>query len=96
MDRSDPARERQLEEALDRLSHTVGARYHALRFRDTGQRVLAEVHLLFPFGLAVGEAHARATRIEEELPGLVPFDLEVVTHLEAVEDHASVHHRGMH
>jgi cation diffusion facilitator family transporter len=96
MDRSDPARERQLEQALEQLTTQVGARYHALRFRDTGQRVIAEVHLLFPFGLPVGDAHARATRIEEELPGLVPFELEVVTHLEAVEDHGRVHHRGAH
>jgi cation diffusion facilitator family transporter len=96
MDYSDPRLERQLEDALDVLTRELGVRYHALRFRYTGHRVLAEVHLLFPYDTPVGLAHAAATRIEEELPRRVPFDLEVVTHLEALEDHARVHHRTVH
>ena len=96
MDYSDPVRRRQLEAALQELSTEVGVRHHALRFRDTGQRVLAEVHLLFPFSLPLGDAHAQATHIEEELPRRVPFTLEVVTHLESLEDHAQVHRRNTH
>jgi hypothetical protein len=44
----------------------------------------------------VGIAHGQATRVEEELPRHVPFDVEVVTHLEALEDHDAVHRRGVH
>ncbi|MGE3840101.1 MAG: cation diffusion facilitator family transporter [Vicinamibacterales bacterium] len=92
MDYSDPALEARLQRALAELTAELGIQHHALRFRHTGQRVLAEVHLLFPFETPVGRAHAMATLVEESLPKRVPFELEVVTHLEAVEDHERVHH----
>ncbi len=96
MDYSDPEIQQQLRAALESVATDVGITHHALRFRHTGNRILAEVHLLFPFGTPVGVAHAQATRVEEELPRRVPFDLEVVTHLEALEDHDAVHRRGVH
>jgi cation diffusion facilitator family transporter len=91
MDYCDPALQRQIEEALTELcrQHQVG--FHGLRFRDTGQRLLVELHLLFGYDTPVGEAHRRATSIEERLPELLPMDAEVVTHLEALEDHERVH-----
>jgi cation diffusion facilitator family transporter len=91
MDYSDPAVERQLEDALSQLTREVGVKYHGLRFRHTGHRVLAEVHLLFHFNTPVGEAHAVATRLEDELATRAGFDVEVITHLEALEDHGKVH-----
>jgi divalent metal cation (Fe/Co/Zn/Cd) transporter len=96
MDYSDPRLESTLARALAVLSRELGVEHHALRSRHTGYRVLAEVHLLFPFDTPVGHAHEIATRVEEELPKRVPFDVEVVTHLESVEDHARVHRRGVH
>jgi cation diffusion facilitator family transporter len=94
MDYSDPEVDRQLHKAMGVLALELRVLYHGLRFRHTGHRVLAEVHLLFPFQTPVGAAHEAATRIEEELPRRVPFDLEVVTHLEAQEDHERVHQRA--
>lgn len=96
MDRSDPAVERALGEQLDTLSAELGIEYHALRFRHTGQRVLVEVHLLFPYDLALGEAHRLATTVEERLPRGIGRDVEVITHLEALEDHQDVHRAGPH
>jgi len=96
MDRSDPAVERALGEQLDALSSELGIEYHALRFRHTGQRVLVEVHLLFPYDLALGEAHRLATAVEERLPRGIGRDVEVITHLEALEDHHDVHRAGPH
>ncbi len=96
MDYSDPQVQQQLRTAVERVAAEAGITHHALRFRHTGNRVLAEVHLLFPFETPVGVAHAQATQVEEELPRRVPFDLEVVTHLEALEDHDAVHVRGVH
>jgi cation diffusion facilitator family transporter len=96
MDYSDPAVERQIGIALDALSAELGVLHHALRFRHTGHRVLAEVHLLFPFETPVGRAHEVATAVEEALPRRVPFDIEVATHLESLEDHERVHQRGAH
>lgn len=96
MDRSDPEVERRLTHELDVLSAALGLKYHALRFRHTGQRVLVEVHLLFPYELPLGEAHRLATLVEEELPKRFEGDLEVITHLESLEDHQDVHHAIPH
>ena len=51
-------------------------------------RVLVEVHLLFPFAITLGEAHRRATVLEQHLAAALGEEAEVVTHLESVEDHA--------
>jgi len=91
LDYSDPEVGRKLRQRLDELCHELGVQYHGVRFRTTGNRVLVEVHLLFPHGTPVGEAHRVATRIEEGLPEGFDFPAEVITHLESLEDHESVH-----
>jgi cation diffusion facilitator family transporter len=96
MDYSDPAVARALEPRIEEITRDLGIGFHQLRFRYTGQRVLIEVHLLFSYGTPVGEAHRIATTVEERLATSLPFDSEIVTHLEAVEDHAAVHHVGVH
>ena len=53
-----------------------------------------EVHLLFPYETVLGQAHQLATRLEEELPERVGRELELITHLEALEDHGQVHSRA--
>jgi divalent metal cation (Fe/Co/Zn/Cd) transporter len=62
-----------------------------VRYCTTGYRQLIEVHLLFPYSMAVGEAHRLATLLEERLPLELSVPAEVFTHLESVEDHAAVH-----
>ncbi len=91
LDYADPGVGRQLRERLDQLCHELGVEYHGVRFRMTGQRLLIEVHLLFPHEVAVGQAHRIATVIEERLPHALEIPAEVLTHLESLEDHADVH-----
>lgn len=91
LDYADPGVGRRLRERLDQLCHELGVEYHGVRFRMTGQRLLIEVHLLFPHEVAVGEAHRIATVIEERLPHTLEIPAEVLTHLESLEDHAHVH-----
>jgi len=91
LDYSDPEVGRKLRQRLDELCHELGVQYHGVRFRTTGNRLLVEVHLLFPHPTPVGEAHGVATQIEERLPEGFDFPAEVITHLEAQEDHESVH-----
>jgi len=93
MDYSHPATGRLLGEKLDAICATLGVSYHGVRFRDTGNRLLVELHLLFPFDLPVGQAHRLATELEERLPEALGAPAEVVTHLEALEDHSAVHRR---
>jgi divalent metal cation (Fe/Co/Zn/Cd) transporter len=62
-----------------------------VRFRSTGRQLRVEVHLLFPYHTNLGDAHGRATQLEDRLVKTLGIPAEVITHLEAVEDHAHVH-----
>jgi cation diffusion facilitator family transporter len=96
MDYSDPEVARELEPHVEKLATELGINFHQVRFRHTGQRVLVDMHVLFPYGTPVGEAHRLATALEEQLPGRVPFEVEVATHIESLEDHEDVHRVGSH
>jgi divalent metal cation (Fe/Co/Zn/Cd) transporter len=96
MDYSDPDVAGQLEPHVEALSRELGIHFHQVRFRHTGQRVLVDMHVLFPYETPVGEAHRLATALEERLPGRVPFEVEVATHIESLEDHEDVHRVGAH
>jgi len=91
MDYADPSLGRALGEKLRALCAELDVRYHGVRFRSTGHRTIVEVHLLFPFEVSLGEAHRVATAIEERLPKGFEQPIEVVTHLEALEDHGRIH-----
>lgn len=94
MDFSDPRIGEQLEATVAAICSELGVGYHEVRFRDTGQRLLVDLHVLVPGEMTVREAHERATALEHGLPLRVPFDVEVVTHIESVEDHEAVHARS--
>jgi len=91
MDYSDPRVLRTVQAHLDGLLKPLPVRYHQVRIRHTGFRLIVHVHLLFPYRTPLGEAHRLATEIEQTLPELIDSPAEVITHLEAVEDHAEVH-----
>ena len=91
MDYSDPGVGQALGAKLDRLCAELGIHYHGVRFRSTGFRLQVELHLLFPFGTPLGDAHRLATVLEERLPAELGQPAEVITHLEALEDHKDVH-----
>jgi len=92
LDTADPQAGKLLREKLDALCGELGVQYHGVRFRSTGHRLLVEVHLLFEASETVGEAHRLATLLEERLPAALGQPAEVITHLEAREDHETVHH----
>ncbi len=93
LDYSDPEEGRKIRERLDAICAELNIQYHGVRFRTTGYRQIIEVHLLFPRLTPVSEAHGLATILEERLPAELGTPAEVITHLEALEDHAEVHHR---
>ncbi|MEO8663316.1 MAG: cation diffusion facilitator family transporter [Bryobacteraceae bacterium] len=93
LDYSDPVVGKQIRERLDKLCADAGVQYHGLRFRSTGQRLIVEVHLLFPFSVPLGDAHRTATLLEDKLKESIDPQAEVVTHLESLEDHSEIHGR---
>lgn len=93
LDLPDPAALAKVREAVERVCAAQGLEYHELRFRDTGQRLIVSVHLLFPYQEMLGSAHARATEFEAKLAQELNQRAEVITHLEAREDHADLHPR---
>lgn len=91
MDYADPAMAGLLRRKLEQICVELGVQYHGLRFRNVGHRTLVDVHLLFPHDVPVGEAHRLATAVEERLCDGIDAPLEVVSHLESLEDHGEVH-----
>jgi cation diffusion facilitator family transporter len=91
MDYANPEQTGRVQIAIEPFARALGFTYHGLRVRHTGYRTLVELHLLFPFAVTLGDAHRRATVLEQHLAKALDEEVEVVTHLESLEDHASVH-----
>lgn len=94
LDTADPKTGNLLRQRLDALCGEMGIGYHGVRFRSTGHRLLVEVHLLFAGTQTVAEAHGLATLLEERLAEGLGQPAEVITHLEARDDHEAVHRAG--
>lgn len=93
LDYADPNVAARLNEKLDELCPSLGVQFHEVRFRSTGQRLIAVAHLLFPKSMTIGEAHRLATEIEDRVARDFDLPIELITHLESLEDHAAVHAR---
>ncbi len=91
MDEADPETENSLQEILESRTAPQGVTYHGLRHRQSGRTLRAEFHLLFPSSTSLKKAHLLATEIEEQIASQMSEPVEVISHLECLEDHASVH-----
>jgi len=96
MDYADPEIGAQITGKLDEITQTLNIGYHGVRFRETGGRLIVELHLVFPYHMPLGEAHELATRLEMLLNQALGPTTDVVTHLEAFEDHGAVHSSQHH
>ena len=68
-----------------------GISYHDLRHRNLGDAHRVEVHLLFPAGTSLAQAHREATRIEQVIQESLEPRAYVTTHLECASDHDELH-----
>jgi cation diffusion facilitator family transporter len=91
LDLPDPERDARITAIVEPLAAELGIGYHRLRFRDTGQHVIVSLHLLFPRVTPLGDAHELATQFEEQLAARLDFPIEVISHLESIEDHPTRH-----
>lgn len=91
MDFADPEVQRKLTETLDRECAAHGLSYHHLRHRNIGDAHCVEVHLLFPDGTSLSDAHRTATGIELVIEQSLEPRAFVTTHLECAADHDALH-----
>ncbi len=91
MDKADPVAQATLNALLDQETRRHGLSYHQLRHRNLGDAHRVEVHLLFPPGVALVDAHRVATEIEDVIEGSLQPSAYVTTHLECASDHAHLH-----
>jgi cation diffusion facilitator family transporter len=93
MDRAIPEDERaRIAAILDQVK-ARGGDYHRLRTRVSGKKSFVDVHLLVPGTMTVHEGHDLAHRLESEIEAAVPH-VEVLTHLESIDDPRSFEDGG--
>jgi cation diffusion facilitator family transporter len=91
MDKADPAAHGKLVEILDRETQKRGLGYHQLRHRNIGDAHWVDVHLLFPAGAVLEDAHRTATEVEHVIENSLEPRANVTTHLESASDHDVLH-----
>jgi len=65
--------------------------YHELRYRESGNIVWIEFHLLFPQSMLLKDAHQCATEIENYIGSKLESTVNITTHLEPMEVHEEIH-----
>lgn len=91
MDERDPKLEQTLRHALNEETKKRGLDYHEFRSRNTGTSVWVDLHLLFPRGTTIEQAHWQATEIEGAIKSTMPVPVVFTTHLEPIELHDETH-----
>ena len=91
MDRANPETQKKLIDILTRESEKHGLTYHHLRHRNLGDAHWVEVHLVFPAGSSLAQAHRDATRVEQLVQESLEPRAYVTTHLECASDHDELH-----
>lgn len=93
MDRTDMALDQRIRLLINQATQRHQVRYHNLRHRDAGNRLIIEVHFLFPNEFSIFKAHEIATFIEQEVENGFDKPTELITHLEPLEGHDEIHKR---
>lgn len=85
MDRADAKLNKEIRAFLEKATRESGLCFHRLRHRNAGNRLMIEVHLLFPPDLSLFHAHELATHIESSVERAFDQPTELITHLEPME-----------
>ncbi|MBI1804114.1 MAG: cation transporter [Ignavibacteriae bacterium] len=93
MDESDPEIDAKIREILARETSKYNVKFHGLRHRNAGTKLLIEFHLLFHENILIAQAHEQATLIEQEIHKAFPLQIEILSHLEPLEGHDEIHQR---
>lgn len=91
MDYADPKVLANIRGHLDEIVAAHPVSFHQLRYRDAGNHLLVDVHLLFCDTMTIREAHDIATKVENELKQKSKRPLQINTHLEPRFAHDQLH-----
>jgi cation diffusion facilitator family transporter len=91
MDEGDKSVSDSIKKLLDKETSTGGLEYHQLRFRESGNVLWIEFHLLFPKGTLLEDAHNIATKLESSIKINLNAQANITTHLEPLELHDAIH-----
>ncbi len=91
MDEGDKSVSDSIKKLLDKETSTGGLEYHQLRFRESGNVLWIEFHLLFPKGTLLEDAHNIATKLESTIKINLNAQANITTHLEPLELHDAIH-----
>ena len=80
-----------IKKILDQETYRQGLEYHQLRYRESGNVLWLEFHLLFPKNTLLEDSHKIATEIEMKLKTDLNANVNVITHLEPLEIHNEIH-----
>jgi cation diffusion facilitator family transporter len=76
---------------LNQETISKGLEYHQFRFRESGNIIWLEFHLLFPKGTLLEDAHTTATELELTIKKNLNNQANITTHLEPIELHDAIH-----
>ncbi|MGE0355298.1 MAG: cation diffusion facilitator family transporter [Burkholderiales bacterium] len=93
MDRAIPEAEREVIVGVLEQLKPLGGHFHRLRTRAAGPKSFVDVHILVPGSMSVHDGHDLAHRLEQQIEAALPH-VEVLTHLEAIEDPRSWEESG--
>jgi cation diffusion facilitator family transporter len=94
MDEGDPELEMVIRTTLSEEAGLRKVSFHNLRYRASGTALWVDVHLLFPGGMSLEEAHVIASEIEAAVLKRIPVSLYFTSHLEPMEEHDVAHDRA--
>jgi cation diffusion facilitator family transporter len=80
-----------IKKILDQETVNKGLEYHQLRYRESGNVLWLEFHLLFPKGTLLEDAHNIATELEITIKKSLNANSNIITHLEPLESHDEIH-----
>lgn len=80
-----------IKKILDQETINKGLEYHQLRYRESGNVLWLEFHLLFPKGTLLEDAHNIATELEITIKKSLNANSNIITHLEPLESHDEIH-----
>jgi cation diffusion facilitator family transporter len=80
-----------IKKILDQEANSKGLEYHQLRYRESGNVLWLEFHLLFPKGTLLEDAHNIATELEITIKKNLNAQTNIITHLEPLELHDETH-----